>query len=433
MRLQSRLIPSKRLRTQARTDPSLAMKKHPLNKVMAFRGVRVIDGLGQAHERATVLLHGPRIAAVGPARAVSIPRGARQIDARGLTILPGLIDCHVHLCLSGEADVVQTIRDEDPGYTLLKAALHARRTLEGGFTTVRDLGFRDHSVFALKHAIEAGLTHGPRVLAAGLAICMTGGHARFIGRQADGPTEIVGAVREQLAAGAEVIKFIASGGVLTPGTSPDCAQLSIEELAAGMTEARRAGRRVAAHAHGAEGMKNAVRAGAHSIEHATLMDDEAAAMMRDAGVFMVPTLSALATTAGCGLSNGIPESAVAKARSIRPRHEASFKKAIRIGIPIALGTDAGTPFNHHGENAQELERMVSLGMSPMEAIRAATSAAASLLGIEHTVGTIEPGKQADLLIVDGNPLKRISVLRDRARITGVMQGGRFVSGPLAQD
>ncbi len=408
------------------------MKKPAANTVLSLRGVRLIDGRGQVRERATILIQGSRILAVGEDRSTPVPRGSREVDVRGLTVLPGLIDCHVHLCLGAEADVVRTIRDEDPGFTLLKAATYARRTLEAGFTTVRDLGFRDHSVFALKQAIAAGLIPGPRILAAGLAICMTGGHARFIGRQADGPTDIVGAVREQLAAGADVIKFIASGGVLTPDTSPDSAQLSLEELTAGMAEARRAGRRVAAHAHGAEGMKNAVRAGAHSIEHATLMDDEAAALMRDNSVFMVPTLSALATTAGCSLSSGIPATALERARSMRDRHVASFKKAIRAGIAIALGTDAGTPFNYHGENAQELERMVSLGLSPMQAIMAGTSRAACLLGIDQSVGTIEVGKQADLLIVDGNPLRRINLLRDRTRIAGVMQAGKFASGPLSE-
>ncbi len=399
---------------------------------LAFRHARVIDGLGRARERATLLVQDDRIAAIGDDREVTVPRGARVIDARGMTVLPGLIDCHVHLCLGGDADVLRAIREEDPALTLLKAARSARTTLESGFTTVRDLGFRDHSIFSLKQAIQDGLLPGPRILAAGLVVCMTGGHARFIGREADGPVEVVAAVREQLARGAEVIKFIASGGVLTPGTSPESAQMTPEELGAGMAEARRAGRRVAAHAHGAEGMKNAIRAGAHSIEHATLMDDEAAALMREQGVFMVPTLSAIARTADCGLNCGIPETTVHKARTMRARHEASFKKAHRSGIPIALGTDAGTPFNHHGENAQELDRMVALGMSPMEAIVAATASAARLLGIEHLVGTIEVGKQADLLIVDGNPLKKISLLRDRDRIVGVIQAGRFVSGELSQ-
>ena len=179
-------------------------------------------------------------------------------------------------------------------------------------------------------------------------------------------------------------------------------------------------------------MKNAIRAGAHSIEHATLMDEDAADLMAKHGVFMVATLSALATTADGGLACGIPDSAVGKAKQMRARHEASFKRAHRSGIPVAMGTDAGTPFNHHGENAQELERMVALGMSPMEAILAATSAAARLLGIDREVGTIEAGKRADIVIVEGDPLKRISLLRDKAKIAGVMQGGRLVAGPLAK-
>ena len=401
-------------------------------KTIALRSIHLIDGRGSTRDRMTVLIQGGRIAAVGPDREISVPRGAETPDVRGMAVLPGLIDCHVHLCLGAEADVVRTIEQEAPALTTLKASQFARQTVEAGFTTVRDVGCRDHSIFALKQAIADGLLPGPRIVAAGLAICMTGGHARFIGREADGPVEVVTAVREQLAAGAEVIKFIASGGVLTPGTSPDCAQMTPEELAAGMSEARRAGRRVAAHAHGADGMKNAIKAGTHSIEHATLMDEEAAGLMREYGVFMVPTLSALATTAACGLACGIPESALTKAKSMQARHEASFKKAARAGIKVALGTDAGTPFNYHGENAQELERMVALGMTPMEAIVAATSAAAALLGFSHTLGAIEPGKDADLLVVDGNPLKRVAVLRDREKLYGVMQGGRFVSGPLSR-
>jgi imidazolonepropionase-like amidohydrolase len=397
---------------------------------LALRHARVIDGRGGVRERATVLIQDGRITAFDDDRASSIPRGTKQVDLAGMTVLPGLIDCHVHLCLGGEPDVVRTVREESAGLTLLKASRFARRTLEAGFTTVRDLGFRDHGVFALKQAIDSHLLPGPRILAAGLAICMTGGHARFIGREADGPAEVIAAVREQLAAGADVIKFIASGGVLTPGTSPDCAQFTAEELSAGMAEARRAGRRVAAHAHGAEGIKQAVKAGAHSIEHATLMDDEAAALMRQHGIYMVPTLSALATTADCGLQCGIPDTAVVKARDMRARHEASFKKAYRSGIPVALGTDAGTPFNYHGVNAQELERMAALGMTPMEAILTATSSAATLLGLAQSIGTVEPGKVADLVVVDGNPLKRLAFLRDPARLVGVMQAGRFVAGSL---
>jgi imidazolonepropionase-like amidohydrolase len=175
-----------------------------------------------------------------------------------------------------------------------------------------------------------------------------------------------------------------------------------------------------------------IRPGVRSIEHATLMDEEAAVMMKQQGVFMVPTLSALATTAACRLGCGIPESVLGKAKSMTKRHQVSFKKAHRSGILIAMGTDAGTPFNYHGDNAQELERMVAFGMSPMQAILASTSAAARLIGIQDQVGTIEKGKLADLLLFEGNPLRRIDLLRDRSRIIGVMQSGRFVAGPLSR-
>jgi imidazolonepropionase-like amidohydrolase len=337
----------------------------------------------------------------------------------------------VHLCLGAEPDVVDAITRETPALTLLKSSQAARLTLEAGFTTVRDVGSRDHSIFTLQRAIDAGLVPGPRIVGAGLAICMIGGHARFIGQEVEGTEQVRSVVRAQIAAGAAVIKVIASGGVLTPGTSPDQAQMTVEELQAAVDEAQRAGRKVAAHAHGSSGMKNAIRAGVHSIEHATLMDEEAATMMKRQGVFMVPTLSALATTAACRLGCGIPESALGKAKSMTKRHHVSFKKALRDGIQIAMGTDAGTPFNFHGENAQELERMVALGMSPMQAILASTSAAARLIGIQDQVGTIEKGKLADLILFEGNPLRHIDLLRDRSRIIGVMRAGKFVAGPLA--
>jgi len=401
-------------------------------KSLAIRSVRVIDGTGRTIERATVVIRGTTIAAVGSDRDLSLPRGTTKIDGRGLTLLPGLIDCHVHLCLGAEPDVVDAFAKETPALTLLKSSRSARQTLEAGFTTVRDVGSRDHSIFTLQQAIDAGLVPGPRIVAAGLAICMIGGHARFIGQEVEGVQQVRAVVRAQISAGAAVIKVIASGGVLTPGTSPEQAQMTVEELQAAVDEAQQAGRKVAAHAHGSSGMKNAIYAGVHSIEHATLMDEEAAAMMKQQGVFMVPTLSALATTAACRLGCGIPESALNKAKSMTKRHQVSFKKAHRSGILIAMGTDAGTPFNYHGDNAQELERMVALGMTPMEAIVASTAVAARLIGIHDQVGTIEKGKLADLLLFEGNPLRRIDLLRDRSRIIGVMQAGKFVSGPLSK-
>lgn len=400
---------------------------------IAIYGARLIDGTGQVIKPATVIVRDDKIAAAGPSRSVSIPRGATRINGRGLSVLPGLIDCHVHLCLGAEADVVEAMERESPGETLLKAARLARQTLECGVTTVRDVGARDHSIFTLKQAIDKGLTPGPRIVGAGLAICMVGGHARFIGQEVQGADQARKVVREQIEAGADVIKVIASGGVLTPGTSPDQAQMTVDELRAAVEEAMSAGRKVAAHAHGAAGMKNAITAGVHSIEHATLMDEEAAALMKARRVYMVPTLSALATTAACRRGCGIPDDALEKAKSMTKRHQASFRQAHRRGIFIAMGTDAGTPFNAHGDNAQELERMVAYGMSPMEAILASTAAGARLIGIDDRLGTIARGKEADLLVIDGNPLRNIEVLRDRARIVGVMKAGRFVAGALSRE
>ncbi len=397
---------------------------------IAIHHTCLIDGTGAVLDRATIVIRGSRIVAVGSNRDIAIPKGASRIDGRGLTVIPGLIDCHVHLCLGGEPDVVATVESEDPSYTLLKATQHAKATIESGVTTVRDVGCRDHSIFTLKRAIEAGLVPGPRIVGAGRAICMVGGHARFIGQEVEGAEQARQAVEAQLAAGAEVIKVVASGGVLTPGTSPDQAQMTVEELSAAVDAARHAETKVAAHAHGASGMKNAIHAGVHSIEHATLLDDEAGELMKKHGIYMVPTLSALATTAARRSGCGIPESALEKAKSITKRHQESFKKAYRRGIPIAMGTDAGTPFNYHGDNVQELDRMIALGMSSMEAIIVSTSAAARLVGIQNFVGTLTKGMHADLVVFEGDLVRRIDRLRDRSRILGVMQAGRFVAGPL---
>jgi imidazolonepropionase-like amidohydrolase len=401
--------------------------------VIAIHHVRLIDGTGQTIEPATVIVREHTIATAGPSRTTSMPRGATRVNGRGLTLLPGLIDCHVHLCWRGEADVVKAVEQETPIETLLKASRSAGQTLDAGVTTVRDVGSRDHLIFALKKAIDNGLTPGPRIIGAGLAICMVGGHLRrVIAQEVEGVEQVRQVVRQQIVAGAEVIKVIASGGVLTPGTAPEQAQMTLDELSAAVDEAKRAGRKVAAHAHGASGMKNAIHAGVHSIEHATLMDEEAAGLFEKHAVYMVPTLSALATTGACRRGCGIPDDALEKAKAMTKRHQSSFRQAHERGLLIAMGTDAGTPFNYHGDNAQELERMVAYGMSPMEAILTSTSAAARLIGIDDQVGTIEPGKQADIVLIEGNPLKKINLLRDRSRIVGVMKAGRFVAGPLSK-
>src|SRR5216117_1623403 len=276
---------------------------------LAIRSVQLIDGTGARLERATVLVEDSLISAVGPDDRVKIPPGARVLDGRGKTLLPGLIDCHVHYCLDASADSIASFERDDPIVTAVKAVTHARATLEAGITTVRDLGSRDHISISLTSAIRQGVVPGPRTLNAGLAICMTGGHAWFIGRQADGLDDVVKAVREQLRAGADVIKLIATGGVLTPGVSPGAPQLTFEELHAAVQEAARAGRRVAAHAHGAEGMQNAIRAGVHSIEHGTLLNDDALELFLVHKTFLVPTLSAIQSALEHGKTRGMPDHA----------------------------------------------------------------------------------------------------------------------------
>jgi imidazolonepropionase-like amidohydrolase len=393
---------------------------------VAIRNVLLIDGRGGMQEHATILIEGSRIVAVGPDSRLKIPQGAQVFEGTHHALLPGLIDCHVHLCLDGSADAIGSFQRDDPAVTAVKAAAHARATLEAGVTAIRDLGSRDHISIAVTRAIRAGVIPGPRTLNAGLAICMIGGHAWFIGRQADGPDDVVKAVREQIQAGADVIKFIATGGVITPGVSPQDAQLTFDELRAGIEEATRAGRRVAAHAHGAKGMKNAIRAGAHSIEHGTLMDDEALQLLLDHKTFLVPTLSAIQSGIEHGKQGGMPDYAMEKCAMLVEDLRRNFRKAAKAGVRIAMGTDAGTPFNPHGRNAQELRRMVELGLSPMQAIVASTLAAATLLGLDQQIGSIEKGKEADLVLVRGNPLDDISLLEDQHRITAVIQAGRLV-------
>src|SRR5438552_5067910 len=397
---------------------------------LAIRSVQLIDGTGARLERATVLVEDSLISAVGPDDRVKIPPGARVLDGRGKALLPGLIDCHVHYCLDGSADSIRSFEEDDPAVTAVKAVAHARATVEAGITTVRDVGSRDHISISVTRAIRAGIVPGPRTLNAGLAVCMTGGHAWFIGRQADGPEEVVKAVREQIRAGADVIKFIATGGVLTPGVSPGASQLTFNELRAGVDEAGRSGRRVAAHAHGAEGMKTAIRAGVHSIEHGTLMDQEALELFLVHKTFLVPTLSAIQTGMEHGKKGGMPDYALQKCVAMVDDLRANFRRAAKAGVRIAMGTDAGTPFNPHGRNAQELRRMVELGLTPMQAIQASTHSAATLLGLESEIGTVEAGKQADLLLVNGNPLDDISLLENPSAVESVIQAGRIVKASL---
>jgi imidazolonepropionase-like amidohydrolase len=386
----------------------------------------LIDGRGAAPLRpGAVLIEGDRIRTVGT--HVDAPADAERIDFPEGTITPGLIDCHVHLSDPGLADA--SVQDRDPsGLRILRMADHARRTLLAGFTTVRDAGGRDHLEFALRRAAREGLIHTPRLVLAGKIVSMTtAGASSWPGmyRQADGVGEVVKAVREQVAAGADVIKIMATGAVLAPGHErPTSAQFTREELKAAVATAHGMGVRVAAHAHGIEGIARAVEAGVETIEHGTHLHEDAgvAEEMAARGVFLVPTLKALARIADPE-GPGVPEDMRAKAHDRRADRDQTFRMALEVGVPIAMGTDAATPFNRHGENAEELELMVSLGMGTVAAITAASGVAARALGRDD-IGVIASGRLADVVVWDGEPSEDIRTLQRPPR--AVFLGGERV-------
>lgn len=395
-----------------------------------FRIGRLFDGTGRPVQRnACVIVENGRIASIEIRRP---PKGlaGRLIDAPDATLLPGLIDCHVHLTLSGGPNWIEEANEPLP-VTAWKAANFAQHTLEAGFTTVRTLGGREFLEIHLRNAIEGGLLVGPRIIAAGYAICMTGGHGWWMGRQADGAIEVRKAVREQLRAGADAVKLIATGGVMTQGVEPGATQLGLEELRAGVEEATKAGKMTAAHAQGTQGIRNAVEAGADSIEHGVFLDEAVVGRMKERGTFLVATLIAPEGIRRAGTERGVPEWAVRKAEMVCDPHRRSFALAVREGVNVAFGTDAGTPFNHHGQNARELEMMVQAGMSPGQALRAATLGSARLLRLADQIGTIEAGKQADLLLVTGDPSEDPTLLQRRENILAVFKAGRQVAGSLA--
>ena len=385
-------------------------------------GATLVDGSGAPPVVGqVVVVEGDRIAAVVPAREAP-PGASLRLD--GLTLLPGLINCHVHLCFGGEADPAAAMQRDSYATTVIRAVLRARQTVEAGVTTVRDLGGRDYAELSVRDAVRAGMIPGPRVLAAGRGICITGGHGwHLIGREADGADDVRRAVREQIKAGADVVKLFATGGVMTPGVDPGSAQLTLEEVRAAIEEARKAGRRTAAHAQGSDGIANCLEAGITTIEHGIFLTDPLCRRMARDGVALVPTLIAPAAIAGGGLAAGIPEFAVRKSEVVREPHLESFRLALRLGVPIAAGTDAGTPLNPHGTMVPELALMVKAGQAPLQAIHAATGAAACALGLERETGRIAPGLAADLLAVAGDPTERIEALDD---VRLVMAQGRMI-------
>ncbi len=368
-----------------------------------IRGGTVVDA--ERTRQADVGIENGRITAVG-----DVDGGDTEIDVSGLVVAPGLIDSHVHLTLDGGPDPAAT-HDMSDFTASYRATANLAAALKAGVTTIRDLGSRGPLALDAGDAIADGLIRGPRVTACGRAIVMTGGHGHWFGREADGPVEARTAAREQLKHGADVVKCMATGGVLTEDAVTGAPELVPEELEAIVDAAAPTGTPTAAHAHGAEGIKNAIRAGISSIEHGTYMDREAAEMLVDTGTYWVPTASALHGIVENGVEAGIPESAVEKAADAADYFTDAWEHALAADVDIAMGTDAGTPFNLFRDIPQELEYMTEYGLTPDRALEAATVNAADLLDLED-VGRVTEDYRADLLVLETDPTEDITAWRD---------------------
>lgn len=408
-----------------------------------LRAARLIDGTGAPTViNAAIVVTDDRIVAVGPASAVAVPAGARVVDLGDVTLLPGFIDAHTHIIgrTLGDPMADLAIVKDYTSYGAIVGVANARSTLMAGFTTIRVVGAPNFDDMALRQAITDGRVPGPRMENAGHAIGITGGHCDENGFRpgliqlgpvdgvADGPEQIRAAVRNQVKAGADVIKMCATGGVLSEGDAVGVTQYTYEEMKALVDEATKLGRKVAAHAHGTEGIKIAVRAGVSSIEHGSFLDEEGARMMAQRGTFLVPTMmagDAVERFAKNGVLKGLrAEKALAAGAAMRN----ATKIAVANHVQIALGTDAGVI--PHGTNAREFGLMVEWGgLTPMAALNAGTMNAAKLLGWDAKVGSLAPGKLADIVAVPGNPLADIHVTE---RVSFVMKGGVVYKGPGAE-
>ena len=399
-----------------------------------IRAARLIDGRGGAPvSPAVIVVRGDRIESTGG--TASNPPGARVIDLGNATVLPGLIDLHTHLTSTGvhwEDELLKTT----PGQAALHGAHNALVTLHAGFTTCRDMGPTwPYTDIDLRKAIDEGVVPGPRLLASGNYVSPTGGagDARqfsiyvdvpIVRNLADGPDEIRKAVRTNLKQGADFIKILGTGAVLSKGAPPGSQQYTEEEMHVAVEEAARWGRHVAAHVHGTDGIKAAIRAGVHTVDHGSMMDDEAVELLRSHKAYFVPTLFTSESIAATG---NVPDSEKERSRNIKQLKDRSFQLVLKSGLPIGFATDAAVV--PHGENAREFGYRVRLGQSPMAAIVSATQTAAEIIGWSDRVGTIDAGKFADIIAVPGDPLRDITELE---RVSWVMKGGVVYRGQGGQ-
>jgi imidazolonepropionase-like amidohydrolase len=415
-------------------QPGVAPAK-PAPKVTYIRAGRLFDGTGdKTRENMIIVVQDDRIQNVGSAGSVAIPAGATVIDLSKATVLPGLIDCHVHL--GARADRYNEIyRFKDtPFSSAFAAVVNARKTLEAGFTSVRDVGSLPFLAVDLRNSINEGLVPGPRIVASGPPISITGGHGDLNNYSpqarvsmfpeerdfqiADGVDQVRHVVRAQVKYGVDVIKVLATGGVLSKGDSPGAPQFSFEELKVAADEAHMAGRKIAAHAHGTQGIKNAILAGFDSIEHASLIDDEGIRLAKEHGTYLVMDIYNDDYILGKAIEFGLPQENVDKEKMVGRTQRENLQKALQAGAKMAFGTDAGV--YPHGDNAKQFFYMVKYGMTPAQAIRAATTSAADLIGRTKDVGSIETGKYADIIAVSADPLQDVRALEN---VGFVMKGG----------
>ena len=386
-----------------------------------FAGGLVFDGMGRVLDDHGLLVEDDRIVRLAPAAEFDGFVGDR-VDTAGGNVLPGLIDCHVHLCYGGEGNPWAAMMGLRDSQITLKALDNAQASLRGGITAVRDCGGKDYLEFAVRDACNQGHQLGPTIRASGKVICMTGGHGNRMGRVADGADEVVKAVREQIHAGSDLIKIMATGGVMTPGVNPEDAHYTAEEMAAGIHEGHRFHRTCASHAQGSEGILNAVRGGIDSIEHGIFMTEECVREMTERGTYLVPTLAAIKNILA-NKDQGVPAYAVEKCERVVVDHIRSVRMFYEAGGKIAMGTDAGTPYNHHGVNALELEYMVTeAGISSTDSLIFSTRNGADLMRLEDS-GTLADGKMADMLVVDGNPVEDITKAARAENHRMVVKGG----------